>query len=43
MTDGRLQVFEGRVVCDDQSRVLAEGGRVVQQVWRQLEQEGWFR
>ncbi len=43
MTDGRLQVFEGRVVCDDESRVLAEGGRVVQQVWRQLEQGGWFR
>ncbi len=43
MTDGRLQVFDGQVVCDDQTQVVADGGRVVQQVWRQLEREGWFQ
>ncbi len=43
MTDGRLQVFAGRVVCDDEARVVAAGGAVAQQVWQQLEREGWFR
>lgn len=43
MTDGRVQVFDGRVVVDDEARIVDAGGGVVQKVWRQLEQEGWFR
>jgi len=30
LTDGRLQVFAGRVVCDDEARVVAAGGAVAQ-------------
>ena len=42
MTDGRLQVFDGRLVADE-AAVLDAGGRVVQKVWQQLDHEGWFR
>lgn len=42
MTDGRLQVFDGRLVADE-AAVLDAGGRAVQTVWQQLEREGWFR
>jgi 5-methylthioadenosine/S-adenosylhomocysteine deaminase len=42
MTDGRMQVLDGRIVVDDESRVIGAGGRVAQQLWRQLEREGWF-
>ncbi|MBL8644157.1 MAG: amidohydrolase family protein [Rhodospirillaceae bacterium] len=42
MTDGRIQVFDGRLTVDDEARVLAEGGRVVQAIWERLEQDGWF-
>ena len=41
MTDGRLQVFEGRFLADEQA-VLDAGGRAVQKVWQQLDREGWF-
>jgi hypothetical protein len=42
MTDGRLQVFDGRLVADE-AEVLDAGGRAVQTVWQQLDREGWFR
>lgn len=43
MTEGRLQVYDGRVVVDDEARVVAEGGRAAQQIWAQLTKEGWFK
>jgi cytosine/adenosine deaminase-related metal-dependent hydrolase len=43
MTEGRWQVYDGRVVVDDESRIVEAGGRVVTKVWQQLEREGWFR
>lgn len=43
MTEGRLQVYDGRVVIDDEARIVAEGGRAAQQIWAQLAKEGWFR
>jgi 5-methylthioadenosine/S-adenosylhomocysteine deaminase len=43
MIEGRLQVFDGRVVVDDEAAIVASGGRVVQKVWQQLEREEWFR
>ena len=42
MTDGRLQVQDSRFVADDEDHVLAEGGKVVEKVWAQLADEGWF-
>ncbi|MFN2329128.1 MAG: amidohydrolase family protein [Chromatocurvus sp.] len=42
MTDGRLQVHDGRFIADDPQRLLDEGGAVVRKIWRQLEKEGWF-
>ncbi|MBT4740998.1 MAG: amidohydrolase family protein [Rhodospirillaceae bacterium] len=42
MTDGRLQVHDSRFVADDEDRVLADGGKVVEKVWAQLADEGWF-
>ncbi len=42
MTDGMFQVFDGRFVADDASRVAAEGGAAVREIWQQLAAEGWF-
>ena len=42
MTDGRLQVFDGRFVADE-AQVQAAGERAVQKVWQQLDREGWFK
>jgi len=42
MTDGHLQVHDFAFVADDEAQVLAEGGAVVQKVWAQLAEEGWF-
>ncbi len=42
MTGGRLQVRDGRLVVDDEAQVIARGGAVVQKIWRQLLDEGWF-
>jgi 5-methylthioadenosine/S-adenosylhomocysteine deaminase len=42
MTDGRLQVHDGRFVADDPQRILEAGGEVAQKIWRQLDQEDWF-
>lgn len=42
MTEGVLQVTDGRLVVDDERRVITRGAQVVQEVWRQLESEDWF-
>ena len=42
MTDGRVQVFDGRLTVDDEATVIAEGGRVVKEIWAQLEKDNWF-
>ncbi len=42
MTDGNIQVFEGRFVADDAARVSAQGGAAVREIWKQLAAEGWF-
>ena len=42
MTDGIIQVFDGRFVADDFSRVSREGGDVVREIWSRLAAEGWF-
>lgn len=42
MTDGRLQVHDFSFVADDENQVRAQGGAVVQKVWAQLAEEGWF-
>ncbi|MDE0800738.1 MAG: amidohydrolase family protein [Rhodospirillaceae bacterium] len=42
MTDGRLQVHDSQFVADDEGQVLANGGKVVEKIWAQLSDEGWF-
>ena len=42
MTDGNLQVFEGRFIADDFARVSRAGGEVVRSLWERLASEGWF-
>lgn len=42
MTNGRLQVFGGKLVVADEDRVVADGGKVSQKIWRFLEGERWF-
>jgi cytosine/adenosine deaminase-related metal-dependent hydrolase len=42
MTDGRFQVLAGRLVIADEDRVVAEGGKASQKIWKFLENEKWF-
>ncbi len=42
MTDGYFQVFNGRLVVDDEGRVKERGGAVVKKIWAQLRSENWF-
>ncbi|MDJ0879701.1 MAG: amidohydrolase family protein [Halieaceae bacterium] len=42
MTDGMVQVYEGRFVADSAARVAREGGAVVREIWSKLAAEGWF-
>lgn len=42
MTGGRIQLRDGRLLVDDEAAVITRGGAVVQKIWRQLMQEGWF-
>ena len=42
MTDGTFQVWDGRLVIDDERQVVQRGAEVVEQVWGQLRSEGWF-
>ena len=42
MTDGNIQVHDGRFVADNLSRVSRDGGQAVMRIWKQLDDEGWF-
>jgi 5-methylthioadenosine/S-adenosylhomocysteine deaminase len=42
MTNGRFQVLAGKLVIADEDRVVAEGGKASQEIWRRLENEKWF-
>jgi len=41
-TDGRLQVFDGRLTVADEADVFARGAQAVQKVWKGLTKEKWF-
>jgi hypothetical protein len=38
-TDGRFLVYDGRLVVDDEDRVIAEGARIAEKIWAQLAAE----
>jgi 5-methylthioadenosine/S-adenosylhomocysteine deaminase len=42
MTDGRLQIFDGHLVADNEDRVVDEGGQVMTSIYDQLHSENWF-
>jgi 5-methylthioadenosine/S-adenosylhomocysteine deaminase len=42
MTDGYFQLFDGRLVVDDEERVKQQGGAAVEKIWAQLRAEGWL-
>ena len=42
MTDGRIQIFDGHLVADDEHRVVDEGGQVMAAIYDQLRAEDWF-
>jgi len=42
ITQGYVQLFDGRLVVDDEARIAARGGAAVRQIWAQLTSEGWF-
>lgn len=42
MTDGVFQVFDGRLVVDDEARLAAHAGAAVSALWDQLRAEGFF-
>ncbi|MDG2321340.1 MAG: amidohydrolase family protein [Rhodospirillaceae bacterium] len=42
MTDGRLQIFDGHLVADNEDRVTDEGGQVMASIYDQLHSEKWF-
>jgi hypothetical protein len=42
MTDGNFQFYDGRMVIDDERRVMQRGGVVVAKIWEQLRTEKWF-
>jgi cytosine/adenosine deaminase-related metal-dependent hydrolase len=42
MTDGRLQVWNGRFVADDLDRIARDAGAVIERLWGRLAAEGFF-
>ena len=42
VTEGYVQVFDGRLVVDDELRVRRRGGESVKRIWEQLRSEKWF-
>ena len=42
MTEGRVQVFNGRLVVADEAKVIAAGAVVMKKLWAQLEKDGFF-
>jgi 5-methylthioadenosine/S-adenosylhomocysteine deaminase len=41
-TEGYAQVLDGRLIVDDEARVVRRGAAVVRALWAQLTREGWF-
>jgi hypothetical protein len=42
MTDGVLQVHNGRLLIADERRIAERAGRVMEKLWAQAAAEGWF-
>lgn len=42
MTDGNWQVRDGKIVVDDESKIVTRAAAVTQEVWGKLEKEGFF-
>lgn len=42
ITEGRMQVRDGRLVVADHDKVQARGGAIHQKMWDALDSEGWF-
>lgn len=42
LTDGRLQVWNGRFVAGDMRRITRDAGRAVEKLWTMLAAEGFF-
>ena len=42
MTDGRLQVWNGRFVAEDFARIAQEAGAAIERLWGMLAAEGYF-
>jgi 5-methylthioadenosine/S-adenosylhomocysteine deaminase len=42
MTDGNLQVRDGRLLVDDEARLAERGGAVVATLWKRLAEDGFF-
>jgi cytosine/adenosine deaminase-related metal-dependent hydrolase len=42
LTAGRLQLFDGRLVVDDEARVAAAAAAAMQQLWALLRADGYF-
>ncbi len=42
MTDGLLQVHNGRMTMIDERRIAERAGRVMEKLWAQAAAEGWF-
>lgn len=42
MTDGAWQLYDGTLQVADEGHVKRRGGQVVQQIWDQLQAEGWL-
>jgi cytosine/adenosine deaminase-related metal-dependent hydrolase len=43
ITDGHVQWLDGRLLVDDEARVVRRGAAAVQRLHEQLRAEGWFR
>lgn len=42
MTEGNIQIYHGNLAVDDQQRVIAQAGAVMQKVWDEASAAGWF-
>lgn len=43
MTNGNLQVLNGRLIVADEDRVVRDGGEVAKQIWKYLDDANWFQ
>ena len=42
ITDGRIQVYQGELVANDEREVIRRGGEVMANIYNTLEAEAWF-